>query len=159
MKLKLKAVSPKIGRELPWPQRATTGSAGMDLAACMDEEITIAPRQLVKIPTGMAIALPDYNYILKRLNGRLFPVGWLKFLFYKNKVKIARLFALMVVEAYHRKGVSAALYKYLFDTAKRMGYTGGDASSIHEFNIRIYNDALGAGGKVYRRFRVFQLEI
>lgn len=63
MKLKLKAVSPKIGRELPWPQRATTGSAGMDLAACMDEEITIAPRQLVKIPTGIAIALPGPEYV------------------------------------------------------------------------------------------------
>ena len=63
MKLKLKAVSPKIGRELPWPQRATTGSAGMDLAACMDEKITIAPRKLVKIPTGIAIALPGPEYV------------------------------------------------------------------------------------------------
>ena len=63
MKLKLKAVSPKIGRELPWPQRATTGSACMDLAACMDEKITIAPRKLVKIPTGIAIALPGPEYV------------------------------------------------------------------------------------------------
>ncbi|MGI6366447.1 MAG: GNAT family N-acetyltransferase [Bacillota bacterium] len=129
------------------------------LIPLVKEELVLIAEAEDGEPIGMAIALPDYNYILKRLNGRLFPVGWLKFLFYKNKVKIARLFALMVVEAYHRKGVSAALYKYLFDTAKRMGYTGGDASSIHEFNIRIYNDALGAGGKVYRRFRVFQLEI
>lgn len=62
MKLKIKAVSPKIGRELPWPQRATAGSAGMDLAACIDEAVTIAPRQLVKIPTGIAIALPGPEY-------------------------------------------------------------------------------------------------
>ena len=63
MKLKLKAVSPKIGRELPWPSRATAGSAGMDLAACMDEAVTIAPRQLVRIPTGIAIALPGPEYV------------------------------------------------------------------------------------------------
>ena len=63
MKLKIKAVSPKIGRELPWPQRATAGSAGMDLAACMDEAVTIAPRQLVRIPTGIAIALPGPEYV------------------------------------------------------------------------------------------------
>lgn len=62
MKLKIKAVSPKIGRALPWPQRATAGSAGMDLAACIDEAVTIAPRQLVKIPTGIAIALPGPEY-------------------------------------------------------------------------------------------------
>ena len=63
MKLKLKAVSPKIGRELPWPQRATAGSAGMDLSACIEEDIMIAPRQLVKIPTGIAIALPGPEYV------------------------------------------------------------------------------------------------
>ena len=59
MKLKVKAVSPRIGRDLPWPSRATAGSAGMDLSACIEEDILIAPRQLVKLPTGLAIELPD----------------------------------------------------------------------------------------------------
>ena len=63
MKLRIKAVSPKIGRELPWPSRATAGSAGMDLSACIEEDIIIAPRQLVKIPTGIAIALPGPEYV------------------------------------------------------------------------------------------------
>lgn len=63
MKLKLKAVSPKIGRELPWPQRATAGSAGMDLSACIEEDIILSPRQLVRIPTGIAIALPGPEYV------------------------------------------------------------------------------------------------
>lgn len=63
MKLKLKAVSPKIGRELPWPQRATVGSAGMDLSACIEEDIILSPRQLVRIPTGIAIALPGPEYV------------------------------------------------------------------------------------------------
>ena len=63
MKLKLKAVSPKLGAELPLPARATDGSAGLDLRACMDEAVTIAPRQLVRIPTGLAIALPGPEYV------------------------------------------------------------------------------------------------
>lgn len=63
MKLKIKAVSPRIGRDLPWPSRATAGSAGMDLSACIEEDIIIAPRQLVKIPTGIAIALPGPEYV------------------------------------------------------------------------------------------------
>ena len=63
MKLKVKAVSPRIGRDLPWPQRATEGSAGMDLCACIEEDRIIAPRQLVKIPTGIAIALPGPEYV------------------------------------------------------------------------------------------------
>ena len=41
------------------PTRGTSGSAGMDLYACIDNEITIAPNQLKIIPTGIAIALPS----------------------------------------------------------------------------------------------------
>ena len=41
------------------PTRGTVGSAGMDLYACIDNEITIAPNQLKIIPTGIAIALPS----------------------------------------------------------------------------------------------------
>lgn len=41
------------------PRRATEGAAGMDLCACIDESITLAPQQLVIVPTGIAIELPD----------------------------------------------------------------------------------------------------
>lgn len=41
------------------PKRATDGSAGMDLYACIDEKITVKPHECVKIPTGIAIALPS----------------------------------------------------------------------------------------------------
>ena len=44
------------------PQYATTGSAGMDLHACLDEPLTIAPLERVKVPTGLAIALPGPDY-------------------------------------------------------------------------------------------------
>ena len=45
------------------PQYATSGSAAMDLTACIDAPVTIAPRQLVTIPTGIAIALPSADYV------------------------------------------------------------------------------------------------
>ena len=63
MELKIKALSPKLGGEIPRPARATEGSAGLDLAACIDEPVTIAPRALVRIPTGIAIALPSPDYV------------------------------------------------------------------------------------------------
>ena len=63
MELKIKALSPKIGTAIPFPARATEGSAGIDLAACTDEPVTIAPRALVRIPTGVAIALPSPDYV------------------------------------------------------------------------------------------------
>lgn len=63
MKLKLKAVSPKVGTDIPFPSRGTPGSAGLDLMACLDEPVSIAPRQLVRIPTGIAIALPGPEHV------------------------------------------------------------------------------------------------
>lgn len=59
MELNIKLLSPKA----VLPKYATPGSAAMDLTACMDEPVTIAPRQLVTIPTGIAIALPTADYV------------------------------------------------------------------------------------------------
>ena len=63
MELKIKALSPKLGKEIPFPSYATAGSAGMDLRACVDEPVTVAPGQRVAIPTGFAIALPDPGWV------------------------------------------------------------------------------------------------
>lgn len=63
MKLKIKAVSPKIGTDLPVPFYASAGAAGMDLCACIDGPVTIAPREIVSLPTGIAIALPSAEYV------------------------------------------------------------------------------------------------
>ena len=63
MELKIKAVSPKIGREIPTPFYATPGSAAMDLHACLDQPITLLPGGRTVIPTGIAIALPSADYV------------------------------------------------------------------------------------------------
>lgn len=55
MELKIKKLKPNA----KIPMRATNGSAGMDLYACIDSPITIAPGELVIVPTGIAIELPD----------------------------------------------------------------------------------------------------
>ncbi len=63
MELKIKALSPQIGREIPAPHFATAGAAAMDLCACVDAPITLAPGQRTLIPTGIAIALPDAEHV------------------------------------------------------------------------------------------------
>ena len=63
MELKIKALSPKIGTEIPAPFYASAGAAAMDLHACIDAAVTIQPGQRAVIPTGLAIALPDASYV------------------------------------------------------------------------------------------------
>ena len=63
MELKIKPLSPKVGKEIPFPSYATPGSAGMDLRACIDEAVTILPGERGLIPTGLAIALPGPEWV------------------------------------------------------------------------------------------------
>ena len=63
MDLKIKAVSPKIGKDIPLPFYATPGSAAMDLHACIDEAVAIPSGGRRMIPTGLAIALPSPDYV------------------------------------------------------------------------------------------------
>ncbi len=148
-------------------------SKNWDFAPMTDEEIDDLARQLKPIirpeicplvfyqnePAGMCIALPDYNQVLKRVGGKLFPLGWLKFLFYKNRITRARLWALGIKRKFHNLGFDALLYYESFVGAKKLGYTEGEVSWILEDNIAIIRPILMWGGKHYRTYRVYQLPL
>jgi dUTP pyrophosphatase len=57
--VQLKILNPRIGRDIPLPARATDGSAGVDLRACLDQALELAPGACELIPTGIAIYLGD----------------------------------------------------------------------------------------------------
>lgn len=57
--IKLKILDSRIGKEIPLPEYATSGSAGLDLRACIDESLEIKPGETHLVPTGMAIHIDD----------------------------------------------------------------------------------------------------
>ena len=57
--LKVRILDPRLGAEFPLPAYATGGSAGLDLRACLDAPLELAPGRAELIPTGMAIHLED----------------------------------------------------------------------------------------------------
>lgn len=59
--IELKILDPRIGNEFPLPEYATSGSAGMDLRACIDQPLTIKPGETQLIATGIAIHIADPN--------------------------------------------------------------------------------------------------
>ncbi len=58
-KTEIRLLDDRIGREIPLPTYATPGSAGMDLRACLDKPLRIAPGESVLIPTGLSIYIRD----------------------------------------------------------------------------------------------------
>ena len=57
--LKVRVLDPRIGREFPLPAYATEGSAGLDLRACLDAPLVLAPGAAQLIPTGLSIWIED----------------------------------------------------------------------------------------------------
>ncbi len=58
-KIQLKILDNRLGTSIPYPAYATTGSAGLDLRACLDVPLSLNPGQTVLIPTGLAIYISD----------------------------------------------------------------------------------------------------
>ena len=57
--IELKILDPRLGDEIPLPHYATSGSAGPDMRACIDEPLVVAPGDTVLVPTGLAIHIGD----------------------------------------------------------------------------------------------------
>ncbi|MDZ7804787.1 dUTP diphosphatase [Thiohalophilus sp.] len=58
-RIQLKLLDPRLGEEIPLPDYATDGSAGLDLRACLDEALVLNPGQTELIPTGLSIHIGD----------------------------------------------------------------------------------------------------
>ena len=69
LNVKFKILNERLGKEFPLPTFQTAGSAGLDLCACIEEDIFINPNDSVLVPTGFSIHIdnPDYAaFILPR---------------------------------------------------------------------------------------------
>ncbi len=58
-KIQLKLLDSRLGNEIPLPAYATSGSAGLDLRACLDHDVSISPGETLLVPTGLAIHIAD----------------------------------------------------------------------------------------------------
>lgn len=109
---------------------------------------------------GAALTLPDVNQVMAKLNGRLLPFGWLRFLLGKRKIDQLRVLALGVKHAYRHSGVAAGLYLKHLETAARPGAIGGgEMGWILETNGPMNRAMEGMGGKVVKKYRIFEKEL
>ncbi len=110
-------------------------------------------------PVGVAFAMPDYNFVFKKMKGSLFPFGIIKFLIYKGQIPRARFIALGVVKEYRYKGLEVALIARLLKAGMKRGYIGAELSWTLEDNKAINSLIEKFGGKLYRRYRIYEKKI
>jgi hypothetical protein len=112
-------------------------------------------RTLEREPIGFTMVIPNFNDILKHLHGRLGPIGLLKLLYYRKRVKTVRAMIQTVAIPYQGKGVINAMYASYFDLLRKRGITWIDASTIGKLNFKSRNAIEKLGGKLYKIFRVY----
>ncbi len=106
---------------------------------------------------GGAITLPDINQVLARMNGRLLPFGWLRFLLGRRRIDQLRVFALGVKHDYRHTGVAAGLYlRHLENAAVPGAISGGEMGWILETNGPMNRAMEGMGGRVVKRYRLYE---
>ena len=133
-----------------------------DLKQVIDPELAIVA-EINGEPIGVSIAIPDANQVLKHLNGRLLPFGWLKALWYARKVTGTRLLVLGVVQEYRGRGIEALLMFETLKAAVLNGYKAIEMSWILEnndmMNRIVLNTGEPYGAHVYRTYRIYQMPI
>jgi hypothetical protein len=114
---------------------------------------------------AVALALPNLNELVRDFGGKLFPLGLPKLL-YRLKVrgpKTARLVILGIRKKFRhvRKyaGLSTYLYAKMNDAGKGLGIQWGELSWTLEDNAPVNVGIKLMGGKIYKKYRVFEREL
>lgn len=108
---------------------------------------------------GASLSLPNYNEVIQKLNGRLFPFGALRIGLARwrkaKAISSCRVFALGVKKEYRRSGVGAVFYYDTLMAAKRLGLKWGEMSWILETNDAMNRAIQHMGGTVYKTYRIY----
>jgi GNAT superfamily N-acetyltransferase len=106
---------------------------------------------------GMAITVPDVNQVLAKMGGRVLPSGWWHFLNKGRIIDRVRVGFLGVKPEYQHTGVAAKLYVEHFNAAAVRPQTGGEMGWILETNTAMNRGMEAMGGRIVKRYRVFEL--
>jgi GNAT superfamily N-acetyltransferase len=107
-------------------------------------------------PAGFALGIPDFNVALRHMNGRLLPFGILKALWYKRKIKLARIITLGLKPEFRRKGIDVLLYLRLYEGGVAGGYPESEGSWILEDNGEMRRGMERFGYEPYKTDRILE---
>jgi ribosomal protein S18 acetylase RimI-like enzyme len=114
-------------------------------------------------PVGFTLCVPDINVVLRHLNGRLtrfgLPIGLIRLLHWKRRIRKGRLIALGVVEKYRRAGIAEMLVlRVMEETMVKRGITGELSMTLEDnFMINRFLEAIGAHR--YKTYRIYSKSI
>ena len=109
-------------------------------------------------PIGFAIAIPDINQVLIRLNGSLFPFKWVRIKRWISQINVASFKLMGLLEEYRHRGIDAILYLEVVKAIFRKGYLWLDGSVTSEYNPAINLLANRLGAERFKQYRLYQIK-
>ena len=107
-------------------------------------------------PAGFLMALPDFNQVLRILNGRITPIGALKALRASKRIRNSRTITLGMREKFRKKGIEAPLFAYAWGKGIERGDIYGEMSWVLEDNTLMNEAAVKIfGGTRYKTYRLY----
>lgn len=108
------------------------------------------------VPAGFTLSLPDFNQVLKKMNGRLLPFGFLKILMGKKKIDFLRVIIMGVKPEFQKKAIDSVFYLETIKNGNKNGYTGAEISWVLEDNMPMRMTAEKLGARIYKTYRIFR---
>jgi len=105
---------------------------------------------------GFALVMLDYNQIIKELDGKLFPFGFIKLMTQKKKIKWCRIITLGIIPDFQKKGLDSVFYWEIVNRAAKLGVHLGEASWILEDNDMMNRGAHAMNGEIYKKYRIYE---
>ncbi len=106
---------------------------------------------------GAVLGLPDFNPAIKRIGGRLFPLGWLRLIWSKRHVKRFRVLSIDVVPEYQAWGLGLLLMNGLVPKVLEMGIEEAEFSWISETNTLARGGLEKGGARLAKRYRIYDV--
>ena len=108
---------------------------------------------------AISVTLPDFNQVVKKMNGRVLPFGWIHVLRRKQLMTRVRVFMLGVSREFQSLPLGAALYARTFEVAIAKGYRYGEASLILENNHRMRGALEKMGAVIEKTYRNYEIDL
>jgi len=107
---------------------------------------------------GISITLPDINQVLKKMKGRIFPLGWWHLLMRKRHISRVRVFMLGIAQEFQHLPLGAVLYARTFSVGVSKGLGLGEASLILENNVKMRGALEKMGATVEKIYRSYAID-
>jgi GNAT superfamily N-acetyltransferase len=110
-------------------------------------------------PIAFALSIYDANQAVKKVNGRLFPFGFIRLLATMKRTRRFRLILMGVLEEYRGQGIELALYSRVIEEGLRLGFTEVECSMVVETNEPMINSVQRMPVERYRTWRIYRKDL